>query len=315
MYVAFQNLHPPLQVPKEYVERYPKEDQSTINGMAAFLDDSMGNITAALKRTGLWQNTLLVYSPDNGGYQGNGGDDAPLRGGKFSDFEGGTRVAAFASGGFLPEAMRGTSVSGMIHVADWYATFCALAGVEDVTDRSAAAAGLPPLDSVDVSGLLLGTNATSPRTEVVLSAFNPAEDGPLEGPRYFGKGEAIVAGPDGEGKLWKLILGSQLSGPFGDERTNACEDGSGWGPGHTGVDCSCGATGCLYELTSDENEARNVAAEHSDVAQRLLRRLDVARATVYAPNRGVPDPAACDANDRNGGFWSPWLNVESAAVV
>ena len=56
--------------------------------MITFLDDSVGNVTAALKATGLWANTLLVYSPDNGGYLGSGGDDTPLRGGKFSDFQG-----------------------------------------------------------------------------------------------------------------------------------------------------------------------------------------------------------------------------------
>jgi hypothetical protein len=59
-----------------------------VNGMITFLDDSVGNVTAALKATGLWANTLLVYSPDNGGYLGSGGDDTPLRGGKFSDFQG-----------------------------------------------------------------------------------------------------------------------------------------------------------------------------------------------------------------------------------
>merc|ERR1719199_984936 len=103
--------------------------------MITFLDESVGNITDALKRKGMWDNTLLVYSPDNGGYQGQGGDDTPNRGGKFSDFEGGVRVAAFATGGVLPKAVRGKSVDGMISIADWYATFCALAGVADVTDK------------------------------------------------------------------------------------------------------------------------------------------------------------------------------------
>jgi arylsulfatase A-like enzyme len=40
------------------------ELQTEVNGMITFLDESMGNLTAALKRTGLWANLLLVYSPD-----------------------------------------------------------------------------------------------------------------------------------------------------------------------------------------------------------------------------------------------------------
>ena len=44
-------------------------------------------------------------------------------------FEGGIRVNAFLSGGFLPASVRGTKLEGMIHIVDWYATFCALAGI------------------------------------------------------------------------------------------------------------------------------------------------------------------------------------------
>lgn len=68
----------------------------------------------------MWDNMLIVFSADNGGYLGNGGDDTPRRGGKFGDFEGGTRVNSFISGGFVPAAVRGTPVDGMVHIADWY---------------------------------------------------------------------------------------------------------------------------------------------------------------------------------------------------
>ena len=59
-----------------------------------------------LRRTGLWATTLLVFSGDNGGYLGSGGDNHPRRGGKFSDFSGGIRVAAFVTGGLLPPSRR-----------------------------------------------------------------------------------------------------------------------------------------------------------------------------------------------------------------
>ena len=77
-------------------------------------------------------------------------------------FEGGIRVNAFASGGALPEAVRGTKLEGAIHIADWYRTLSHLAG-EDPTDHEAAASGLPPIDSLDVWPLLSGASKASPR--------------------------------------------------------------------------------------------------------------------------------------------------------
>ena len=63
MYIAFQVNHAPLQVPIQYMERYPPEqywDQKIMNGMSSYWDEAVGNITAALKQKGLWDNTLFV---------------------------------------------------------------------------------------------------------------------------------------------------------------------------------------------------------------------------------------------------------------
>jgi hypothetical protein len=62
-------------------------------------------------------------------------------------------------------SMRGTKYEGLVTVWDWYATFCAFAGV-DPTDHRAALAKLPPLDSYDHSPMIMGKNNTSPRTEI-----------------------------------------------------------------------------------------------------------------------------------------------------
>merc|ERR1719428_81431 len=68
-----------------------------------------------------------------------GANNYPLRGGKYSNFEGGIRVNAFMSGGFLPKAVQGTKQEEMIHIVDWYATLGeGIAGV-DPTDHHAAA--------------------------------------------------------------------------------------------------------------------------------------------------------------------------------
>lgn len=56
----------------------------------------------------MWENSLVVFHSDNGGeiiFKGIcGGNNWPLRGGKFSNFEGGIRVNAFVSGGWVPTA-------------------------------------------------------------------------------------------------------------------------------------------------------------------------------------------------------------------
>jgi hypothetical protein len=49
-----------------------------------------------------------------------------LRGGKFSDFDGGTRTNAFVSGGLVPATSRGTVYEGIVSIADWYGLFCEL---------------------------------------------------------------------------------------------------------------------------------------------------------------------------------------------
>ena len=52
-----------------------------------------------------------------------------MKGCKYTFFEGGVRALAFANGGLIPGKMRGKSTQGFIHIADWYTTFCKLAGV------------------------------------------------------------------------------------------------------------------------------------------------------------------------------------------
>ena len=106
--------------------------------MVNIMDETVGDLTQALKQRGLWDNTLIVFSSDNGGpvdVQENAANNWPLRGGKYSVFEGGIRATAFVSGGFIPPALRGTRNDGIISIADWYSTFCKLAGVDPTDTR------------------------------------------------------------------------------------------------------------------------------------------------------------------------------------
>ena len=87
--------------------------------MLHMLDSGVANVTAALTARGLWANTLLLFTADNGGI-GGVGNNHPLRGHKHDPWEGGTRATAFLTGGFLPAALRGTnSGDKLVAIADW----------------------------------------------------------------------------------------------------------------------------------------------------------------------------------------------------
>lgn len=60
--------------------------------MVAILDDNIKAVTDELKAKGMWENTLMIFSSDNGGpvnIEENAANNYPLRGGKYSEFEGG----------------------------------------------------------------------------------------------------------------------------------------------------------------------------------------------------------------------------------
>ena len=73
--------------------------QNTFDAMVSVVDSTVGNVTAALKESGLWGNTVFVWTTDNGSPVQVAGSNAPLRGGKGSDWEGGVRTPAFVTGG------------------------------------------------------------------------------------------------------------------------------------------------------------------------------------------------------------------------
>ena len=79
----------------------------------------------------------------------------------------GFRALAFANGGLIPEKMRGTKTEGIIHIADWYATFCKLTGV----DPSDSGPGKFPVDGLDVWPIISGESTKTPHDEIVLG-FN-----------------------------------------------------------------------------------------------------------------------------------------------
>ena len=119
------------------------------------LDWSMGEIVRCLEEQGLREETLILFTSDNGPwcmFREFGGSAGPLRGEKGTGWEGGPRVPAIVS--WPRQIAPGVTDAFMVNL-DWYATLAAIVDAERPSDY--------PLDSLDLSAVLLA-GATSPRT-------------------------------------------------------------------------------------------------------------------------------------------------------
>jgi len=306
---APHSVHVPLQVPDAYLHRFSfikDKDRQFYNSMVYFVDEAIGNVTKTLKAEGVWDNTLIIVHADNGGpiYSDGhaGGNNYPLKGGKLANWEGGIRVNAFASGGFLPEAVRGTKNEGLMAGWDWYATFAALAGV-DPTDTSGAAAGLPPIDSHNLWPLLSGQTKSSPRTELAIGDY---EDNTKPHSGMNPKAKTLVGGLI-SGK-YKVIVGtvSQAGWPGPQFPDTPCKECSSIEECGQTVD-----TGCMFDIFSDPGEHKNIAKENADVFNEMIARINTLQKTAYSPDRGSEDKRACEmATGKYGGFWGPYIDVD-----
>uniref|UniRef100_A0A8C6L009 Arylsulfatase family, member J n=1 Tax=Nothobranchius furzeri TaxID=105023 RepID=A0A8C6L009_NOTFU len=127
LYLAYQAVHSPLQVPARYLERYkgiPNLHRRKYAAMVSCLDDAILNLTLALKRYGYYDNTVIVYSSDNGGQPFAGGSNWPLRGSKATYWEGGIRAVGFVHSPLLLN--KGTKCRSLVHVTDWFPTLVSL---------------------------------------------------------------------------------------------------------------------------------------------------------------------------------------------
>ncbi|MEZ5039671.1 MAG: sulfatase-like hydrolase/transferase [Saprospiraceae bacterium] len=134
LYLAYNAPHFPIQPPQEWLDRVLEREKGIDEKRAknvAFiehLDYSIGRVLATLASTGLDENTLIVFTSDNGGALSYAQSNGKLRGGKQDMYEGGIRVPAFIK--WKNHIAPGTKNSALMMHMDLYATFCAVAGVD-----------------------------------------------------------------------------------------------------------------------------------------------------------------------------------------
>lgn len=101
LYLAYNAPHFPVQPPEDWLakvkEREPgiSEKRARLVAFIEHLDDGIGRVINALKRSGIYDNTVIIFSSDNGGLLRDEANNGPLRDGKQSVYEGGLRVPAF----------------------------------------------------------------------------------------------------------------------------------------------------------------------------------------------------------------------------
>lgn len=169
LYVPYNAPHAPLQAQKKYYEQFShiKDPvKRTYAAMIKNLDDEVGRLMSHVESEGLLENTIIVFLSDNGGAVYNGTtDNAPFRGGKLTNFEGGIRVPFMMQWkGHIPS---NTLVHQPVISLDVFATVAAAVGIDLPTDRT--------YDGVDLLPYLTGKQKSAPHEALYWrSEFNKA---------------------------------------------------------------------------------------------------------------------------------------------
>ena len=154
-YLPYYSVHTPFQAPAETVEKYVKKGigdkkQATYAAMVELMDSNVGRILNTLESEGLAENTLVIFTSDNGGYRMSS-FPSPLRAGKGSYYEGGIRVPLLVR---WPNKIRPSTSSLPVINADFYPTLLSFANAEQPKQV---------LDGVDLSEILLEQKAPKSR--------------------------------------------------------------------------------------------------------------------------------------------------------
>ncbi len=203
LYLAHYAVHTPIQGKPDVVARYqqkPKTNQknATYAALVESVDDSVGKVMATLEELELTDNTLVIFTSDNGGLIGPT-DNAPLRSGKGFPYEGGIRVPFIVH---MPGAVKAGESDVPVCSVDLLPTVAAAAGIQLEQALGKLAGGTPPkIDGIDLTPTFSGDENVVNRNAPLFWHFphyRTAQSGPY----------SIVR--DGDWKLIKWYEGPRL---------------------------------------------------------------------------------------------------------
>ncbi len=238
LYLPLNAPHPPMQAPWEYLQKYAQPDgtftpRDIAKASIENMDWNVGRIVQWLEEKGLKENTLIVFTSDNGGSDGGPGrvlqHNGGLKGRKSTWYEGGIRVAYILN---WPAGLpHGEVYKKPVSQLDFYPTFLAAAGDSKIQTQ--------PLDGVNLLPYLNGKKDGAPHQQFFWCVGNTA----------------AWAVRDGD---WKLVLEdvdpTTLGGKYrdGSPRQYALQ---------------------LYNVEADPNETKDLIKENPGKVEQLQRLL------------------------------------------
>lgn len=226
LYVAHSMPHVPIYASPDFLG---KSERGLYGDVVQELDWSVGQMVAALEDAGILENTLVLFTSDNGPWLpmgSHGGETGGLRDGKGTTFDGGHKVPTVA---YLSGGVSGVTVVEPVSMLDLLPTIANLTGAAVPTDRA--------IDGRDVTAVFTGEDAGNPIPYFYYEAFNARVDAVRLG-EWKLKRERSFWVPD-------LILSTILRwGEFSHEEM-------------------------LFNLKADPGETDNVIDSHPEVAERL----------------------------------------------
>lgn len=246
LYLAHMHVHVPLYASEIFRKRSRNGDYGACVGA---IDWAMGAIVHELKEQGVYDNTLIIFTSDNGSRNDFGESNGALRGTKATTWEGGMRVP-------LIMHWNGTIVPGVTSELtasmDLYPTLAKLAGAKVPTDRV--------IDGLDFSDLLSGKCDITPRETLFYYMCNNLE--------------AVRHGD------WKLHLSRRPDAG----RPSTSHDGTA--SSKPDIDSNVEVRE-LYNLAGDLGEQHNVYDAYPDVVELLEEKAQACRLDIGDNSTGV----------------------------
>ncbi|RBP44426.1 arylsulfatase A-like enzyme [Roseimicrobium gellanilyticum] len=253
LYLAFTAVHTPVVEEQKWLDanaHISDPDRRLFAASATHMDSAIGEVVATLEKQKLRENTLIIFTSDNGGihkaYKGSNypepdpslaagfSSNAPLRGGKGEMYEGGMRVPAFIN---WPAKLKPHKLSTPMHVVDWMPTLAALTGYKPAADAD------PKWDGQNIFALLEDPAASS---------------GPREFYWVWGAGRFWEGQRHGD---WKIIRENRK--PKGKAAQEAAAAGA-----------PPASTWMLFNVAEDPLEKTDLAAAKTEIVADLVSRFE-----------------------------------------